>query len=160
MPRWLFKLDLKVQTTVEGRNPDEVYLIKGRQIDEKGIQTFTLASRETAEIIEVPAHRIRKYKIPYNTNIQYYKGIPLLLIRRGGYEDQMAKRYTLNGTNQNVWIPNKHTLEDGTLIEGENIDYVFRKSQRQLELSGLTGPIPGIKRTSTSHVWPQEETSC
>ena len=60
----------------------------------------------------------------------------------------MAKRYTLGGTNQNVWIPNKHLEQDGTIKEGENIDYVFRKSQRQLELAGYTDAIPGIKRRS------------
>ena len=30
----------------------------------------------------------------------------------------------------------------------ENIDYVFRKSIRQLELAGITQPIIGIKRRS------------
>lgn len=79
--------------------------------------------------------------------IQTYKGIHLKLIQRN-YEGYAAKRFTLGGTNQNVWIPNKHLEDDGTIKTGENIDYVFRKAQRQLELAGYTGPIPGIKRTS------------
>ncbi|WP_238323689.1 hypothetical protein [Virgibacillus salexigens] len=63
-----------------------------------------------------------------------------------------AKRFTINHTNQNVWIPNKHLLNDGTIKYGENIDYVFRKAQRQLEIAGYTGPIVGIKRsTLTTH---------
>ena len=57
-----------------------------------------------------------------------------------------AKRFVINHTNQNVWIPNKHLKEDGTIKEKENIDYVFRKSIRQLELAGITHAIVGIKR--------------
>lgn len=79
--------------------------------------------------------------------IQTYKGIRLELIQRN-YKGYNAKRFTLGGTNQNVWIPNKHLEEDGTIKPGENIDYVFRKAQRQLELAGYTDPIPGIKKCS------------
>ena len=80
-----------------------------------------------------------------NFDTQYYKGIPLNIIDRK-YGNRNAKRFTINHTNQNVWIPNKHLQEDGTIVPGENIDYVFRKAQRQLELSGIHMPIPGIKR--------------
>ena len=52
-----------------------------------------------------------------------------------------AKRFVINHTNQNVWISNKHLEEDGTIKDTENIDYVFRKSIRQLELAGITQPI-------------------
>lgn len=79
--------------------------------------------------------------------IQFYKGIRLELIDRN-YKGRNAKRFTLGGTNQNVWIPNKHLEENGRIKDGENIDYVFRKAQRQLELSGYTKAIPGIKRRS------------
>jgi hypothetical protein len=82
-----------------------------------------------------------------NCKVQYYKGIALSLINRN-YNGYMAKRYLLNFTNQNVWIPNKHLLEDGTIKDGEDLDYVFRKAQRQLELAGYLGPIIGIKRRS------------
>lgn len=85
-----------------------------------------------------------------NHQVQVYKGIALLLIKRS-YDGYAAKRFTLNGTNQNVWIPNKHLLEDGTIKPNENIDYVFRKAQRQLELAGYTGSIPGIKRKSNTN---------
>lgn len=80
-----------------------------------------------------------------NYEMQYYKGIPLKLICRK-YKNMKAKRFTINNTNQNVWIPNKHLEEDGTIKPTENIDYVFRKAQRQLELAGITQAIIGIKR--------------
>lgn len=87
-------------------------------------------------------------KRKFNLDEQFYKGIRLQLINRGYSKEQKAKRYTLGGTNQNVWIPNKHLHEDGTIVEGVDIDYVFRKAQRQLELAGYTEPIIGIKRRS------------
>ncbi|KEF40435.1 hypothetical protein M670_00461 [Schinkia azotoformans MEV2011] len=89
-------------------------------------------------------------KVKFNFEFQFYKGIKLQLIERGYPKTQKAKRFSIGGTNQNVWIPNKHLTENGTIIEGENIDYVFRKAQRQLELAGYTNPIIGIKRRSTS----------
>lgn len=86
-------------------------------------------------------------KVKLNLEFQYYRGIKLQLIQRG-YKTMKAKRYTLGGTNQNVWIPNKHLEDDGTLKPNENIDYVFRRAHRQLELAGYTEPIIGIKRRS------------
>lgn len=80
-----------------------------------------------------------------NFSIQYYKGIPLQLVDRN-YLGSKAKRYAINNTNQNVWIPNKHLSLDGTIKDGEDIDYVFRKAQNQLNLAGVTQAIPGIKR--------------
>jgi hypothetical protein len=74
-----------------------------------------------------------------------YKGIPIRLIDRK-YGSRNAKRFTINNTNQNVWIPNKHLLDDGTIKPNENIDYVFRKAQNQLNIAGITQAIPGIKR--------------
>lgn len=80
-----------------------------------------------------------------NYKMQYYKGIPLVLIDRK-YGNRAAKRFVINGTNQNVWIPNKHLDSEGNIKNGENIDYVFRKAKRQLELAGITQAIVGIKR--------------
>ena len=85
-----------------------------------------------------------------NRELQTYKGIPFRLIERYDYHVMQAKRFTLNETNQNVWIPNKHLLEDGTLREGENVDYVFRSRTRQLEIAGITQAIPGIKRRNAT----------
>lgn len=82
-----------------------------------------------------------------NYKTQYYKGIPLVLIKRK-YGNRAAKRFAINSTNQNVWIPNKHLDLEGNIKCGENIDYVFRKAKRQLELAGITQAITGIKRKS------------
>ena len=82
-----------------------------------------------------------------NYETQYYKNIPLNFVSRK-YNNMKAKRFVINHTNQNVWIPNKHLEEDVTIKDTENIDYVFRKSIRQLELAGITPPIIGIKRRS------------
>lgn len=84
-----------------------------------------------------------------NYNMQYYKGIPLQLIKRN-YTGYKAKRYAINGTNQNVWIPIKHLDEDGTILTNEDIDYVLRKAQRQLEIAGITQMIIGIKHRTNS----------
>lgn len=70
-----------------------------------------------------------------NYSTQYYKGIPLNLIKRK-YDGRKAKRYTINHTNQNVWIPNKHLSDDGTIKSGEDIDYVFCK--RKLEIAEVS----------------------
>lgn len=75
-----------------------------------------------------------------NFNLQEYRGIPLRLINRSykkGNPRGSAKRFVINHTNQNVWIPNRHLHPDGSLIEGENIDYVFRRAHRQLQLAGV-----------------------
>lgn len=92
--------------------------------------------------------------IQYNYEDQYYKGMKLNLIKRSYHRPSKAighaKRFILNGTNQNVWIPNKHLMDDGTIRPGENIDYVFRKAPRQLEKAGYTQAIPGIKRKSVT----------
>lgn len=88
--------------------------------------------------------KVRYIKI-VNFEIQNYKGIPLQLINRK-YGNKNAKRFAINMTNQNVWIPNKHLEKDGTIRAGENIDYIFRKAQNQLRYAGITQAIPGIKR--------------
>ena len=74
---------------------------------------------------------------------QYYKGIPLNLINRS-YKNSKAKRFTINGTNQNVWIPNKHLTGNGDIVAGEDLDYIFKKSRRQCEIAGIgDGVIDG-----------------
>lgn len=80
-----------------------------------------------------------------NTTVQFYRTIPLKLIDRKDYSAKKAKRFTINGTNQNVWIPNKHLLNDGTIRKGENLDYIFRFARNQLTYAGITWEIPGIR---------------
>ena len=53
-----------------------------------------------------------------DTKDQFYKGIELNCIVRHDYRFMKAKLFTLNGTNQDVWIPNKHLEKDGTIKEG------------------------------------------
>ena len=74
-----------------------------------------------------------------NTEIQYYKGIPLRLIERKDYTNRKAKRFIINNTNQNIWIPNKHLLEDGTIRKNTNLDYIISKAriQNKLKYAGL-----------------------
>ena len=71
-----------------------------------------------------------------NYGLQHYRGIPLRLIGRN-YKGKKAKRYVINDTNQNVWIPEKHLENDGTIKENEDLSYIFRKAERQLELAGI-----------------------
>ncbi|MGX1195758.1 hypothetical protein [Metabacillus sp. SLBN-84] len=73
-----------------------------------------------------------------NFKQQFYQHIPLRLINRN-YKHYKAKRFLINDTSQNVWIPNKHLQHDGTIKTGENLDYIFRKAKRQLELAGVEG---------------------
>lgn len=73
-------------------------------------------------------------KKSFNMDVQHYKGIPLRLICRETYLSNKAKRYAINETNQNVWIPNKHLEEDGTIKQGENLDYIFIKAAKMKKL--------------------------
>jgi len=72
-----------------------------------------------------------------NFKLQNYKNIPLRLIKRN-YVGYKAKRFLLNDTNQNVWIPNKHLEINGTIKTGENLEYIFNKAKRKLELAGIS----------------------
>ena len=66
-----------------------------------------------------------------------YRGIKLDLIKRNDYHVKKAKRYIINGTNQNIWIPNKHLDSEGNLKRGENIDYVLLYNWKQCTYAGV-----------------------
>jgi len=96
-----------------------------------------------------------------NLSVQKYKEISLQLIDRvykKGMDEMKAKRYLLippdysprAQTNQNLWIPCQHLHDDGTIKEGENIDYVFRSKQQIMTYAGYTEPIIGIKRRTVA----------
>lgn len=72
-----------------------------------------------------------------NFKIQYYKGIPLKQIDRG-YGSRKARRFVINHTNQNCWIPLKHLEPDGTIKQKQDIDYVVIGNKRQFKLAGVT----------------------
>jgi len=59
--------------------------------------------------------------------------IPLRCFRR----EFKASRFTINETNQNLWIPNKHLDENGLIKSGQNIDYVIVGARSQIRCSGL-----------------------
>lgn len=69
-----------------------------------------------------------------NYTTQFYNEIPLRLVKRK-YKGMKAKRFIINNTNQNVWIPNKHLENDGSIKQNENLDYIFKKAKRQLEIA-------------------------
>lgn len=75
----------------------------------------------------------------YNTDVQMYKNVPLKLIvyTESHFANLKAKRFTINGTNQNLWIPNVYLEPDGTIKTNANIDFIIYKSARQLELAGI-----------------------
>lgn len=80
----------------------------------------------------------------FNTSLQYYKGVPLRLIARQDYHAHDAKRYVINDTNQNLWIPNKHLSSDGTIREGQDLDYILARSFNQIRI-GMSGPAHRIE---------------
>lgn len=75
----------------------------------------------------------------YNTNTQYYKNVPLNLIvyTESHFARLKAKRFRINNTKQNIWIPNKYLMEDGSIQPNVNIDFIFFKAYPQLELAGI-----------------------
>lgn len=82
---------------------------------------------------------IKKLYNKYNTDTQFYKNIPLKLIvyTETHFARLKAKRFTINGTNQNIWIPNQFLKEDGTICPDANLDFIFFKAKRQLECAGI-----------------------
>lgn len=81
-----------------------------------------------------------------NTNIQLYKGVPLRQVKRNDYHIKKARRFVLNDTNQNVWIPCQYLEKDGTIKPDVNIDFVFMKSKKKFELAGLREQYKQFKR--------------
>ena len=81
----------------------------------------------------------KKQKTKYNTDTQLYKNVPLELIvyTESHFARLNAKRFRINNTNQNVWIPNTNLEPNGTIKSNANIDWIFYKANRQLELAGI-----------------------
>lgn len=72
-----------------------------------------------------------------NFETQYYKGIPLKQIDRG-YGQAKARRFIINNTNQNCWIPCKHLEVCGTIKPNQDIDYIITSSKNQFAHAGVT----------------------
>ena len=75
----------------------------------------------------------------YNTATQMYKNVPLKLIvyTENHFARLNAKRFMIAGSTQNVWIPNRFLEPDGSIKSDANIDFVFHKAKRQLEIAGI-----------------------
>lgn len=71
----------------------------------------------------------------YNNKTQYYKGIPIKLIvyTEKHFARLNAKRFMLGDpkANQNIWIPNAYLESNGTIKNGVNIDFIFKKAYCQ-----------------------------
>lgn len=119
-----------------------------QHMTEDDIRTRELEKKQRKDAIR---KKRREYLASLYTLPQSYKSIPITLIRRD-YTHYHAFRYTINGTNQNLWIPKKHCDEFGKIKDGQNLDYVFRSSTSQLEHAGITQAIPGIKRKNVCHL--------
>lgn len=83
----------------------------------------------------------------YNFAVQFYKGVPISLMDYSAeyYATRSAKRFHLGDKRygQNIWIPNTYLEQDGTLKQGVNIDFVFRKAyqQRKFQYAQLLYPL-------------------
>ena len=71
----------------------------------------------------------------YNNRTQYYKGVPIKLIvyTEKHFARLNAKRFVLGDirAHQNIWIPNTYLEPDGSLKNGVNIDFIFKKAYCQ-----------------------------
>lgn len=92
----------------------------------------------------------QKPHIRYNTEIQYYRGIPFRLIEytQKHFDRLRAKRFLLNPDfeteyrTQNFWIPNCYLEEDGTLKLNVFVDWIFVKCVKanKFKYAGLEIP--------------------
>lgn len=94
-------------------------------------------NQEEARRTYIHMHSSPKFK-NLNRNTQMYKTIPVRLIIRN-YAGYKAKRFTINGTNQNIWIPNKHLTPDGSILPNQNLDYIFNTptGRHKCKLAGI-----------------------
>lgn len=83
----------------------------------------------------------KKLTHKYNTQTQYYKGIPITLIvyTEEHFARLKAKRFLLGNSNQNIWIPNCYLEPNGSVKENVNIDFVFKRAyyQNKLKLANI-----------------------
>lgn len=70
-----------------------------------------------------------------NLSPQSYKQYTFTLMARPDYGIKKAKRFRINNSYQNVWIPNKHLEADGTIKQGENIDYIVNSYEFRHKLT-------------------------
>ena len=78
----------------------------------------------------------KKKYTKYNTDVQFYKEIPVRLIvyTEEHFARLNAKRFTINHTSQNIWIPNSYLEPDGTIKLDADIDFIFKQAYLQKKL--------------------------
>lgn len=67
----------------------------------------------------------------------YYKGIRLDLIERNDYHSKKAKRFAINNTNQNIWVPNRHLNDLAEIKKGDNIDFLILRNWTHFTYAGV-----------------------
>ena len=116
---------------------DECYCTTEKRVAVNDIATINGKEMDPEIILKANKPNIKGLKASkLNTELQYYRGLPLRLIARKDYNAYKAKRFVINDTNQNVWIPNPYLEPDGTIKEGVDLMFVFRKAKHQLALAG------------------------
>lgn len=70
-----------------------------------------------------------------NMKKQFYKGLPLSLMYDAKYGERKAKRYSINDTDQTIWIPNAYLEDDGTIKENIDILWIFKPTDIQEKVS-------------------------
>lgn len=80
--------------------------------------------------------------ITYNDGVQDYKGVRLKLIvyTPEHFARLKAKRFLIldchdRPSGQNLWIPNRFLLDDGTINPARNLDWIFRKDENRHKLA-------------------------
>lgn len=100
------------------------------------IKTEVYKEKEEDKRIE-KENRAAFNNIEFNYNDQYYYGYKLNLIRRPDYYEKKAKRYTINGSNQNIWIPNQFLHQDGTIKSYANLSFIFNSEEFRNKVSKI-----------------------
>jgi hypothetical protein len=115
-------------------------LFDGKEVTNKSFvpSTVTKIDWETAIYLCVDCGHSFRNELP-NYEKQFYKGIPLRQIARD-YFLHKARRFVINDTNQNIWIPCAYLDDSGTIKEGADLDFIFKKPEtiRKLEIAGVT----------------------
>lgn len=66
-----------------------------------------------------------------NTNMQYYRGLPLRLVEKDDYDSRKSKFYSINGTDQIIWLPNSYLEADGTIKTNIDMMWLFAKDSER-----------------------------
>lgn len=65
-----------------------------------------------------------------NNTLQYYRGLPLRLQTGYNYNTRRSKIYSVNDTSHTIMIPDKYTMDNGTIKTDINFMWLFKKDGR------------------------------